>query len=216
MSTLPQLRDSVVATAERHAREGPTRAPLARTALRGRRWRRALLISIAVVLVLAGVAFASGVIPFGTPAPVSPLQLFTAPTSGDGALTPGTVRMLPVSTPDPAGGAPWGMREFMTSRGLGCIEVGRLAEGKLVAVGQDYAFGNDGRYHVLGVASGGTGSGDWCSALDRYNRLFINQMWGEQPASAWQSRCFAPGSPPGGHMRHEPECPMRDERNLYF
>lgn len=216
MSTLPQLRDSVVAAAERRAREGPTREPAARTILGGRRWRRTLLISIAVVLVLAGVAFASGVIPFGTPAPVSPVQLFTAPTTGDGALTPGTVRVLPVSTPDPAGGAPWGMREFMTSRGLGCVEVGRLAEGKLVAVGQDYAFGNDGRYHVLGVPSGGAGSGDWCSALDRYNRLYINQMWGEQPASAWQSRCFAPGSPPGGHMRHEPECPMRDERNLYF
>lgn len=108
------------------------------------------------------------------------------------------------------------MREFMTSRGLGCIEVGRLAEGKLVALGRDYAFGNDGRYHVLGVASGGAGFGDWCSALDRYNRLFINQMWGEQPASAWQSRCYPPGSPAGGHQPHEPECPMRDERNLYF
>lgn len=216
MSTLPQLRDSLLAAAERHAREAPPRASVARATLRGRRWRRTLLISAAVVLVLAGVAFASGVIPFGAPAPVSPVRLFTAPTSGDGALTPGTVRMLPVSTPDPAGGAPWGMREFMTSRGLGCIEIGRLAEGKLVAIGQDYAFGNDGRYHVLAVPSGGAGSGDWCSALDRYDRLFINQMWGEQPASAWQSRCFAPGSPPGGHMRHEPECPMRDERNLYF
>lgn len=215
MSTLPQLRESVIAAAERHSREEPARAPAARSGLRGR-WRRTLLISIAVVLVLAGVALASGVIPFGTPAPVSPLQLFTAPTTGDGALTPGTVRMLAVSTPDPAGGAPWGMREFMTSRGLGCIEVGRLAEGKLVAIGQDYAFGNDGRYHVLRVPSGGAGSGDWCSALDRDNRLYINQMWGEQPASAWQSRCFAPGSPAGGHMRGEPECPMGDERNLYF
>ncbi len=216
MSTLPQLRDSVLAAAERHAREGPHLAPAPQSTLTARRWRRTLLISIAVALVLAGVAFASGVIPFGTPAPVSPLQLFTAPTTGDGALTPGTVRMLPLSTPDPAGGAPWGMREFMTSRGLGCVEVGRLAQGRLVAVGQDYAFANDGRYHALGVASGGTGSGDWCSALDRYNRLFINQMWGEQPASAWQSRCFAPGSPPGGHTRGEPECPLRDERNLYF
>jgi hypothetical protein len=216
VSTLPQLRESVLAAAERHAREEPPRAPAVRRTPTARRWRRTLLISIAVVLVLAGVAFASGVIPFGAPAPVSPLRLFTAPTTGDGALTPGTVRMLPLSTPDPAGGAPWGMREFMTSRGLGCVEVGRLAQGKLVAVGQDYAFGNDGRYHVLGVASGGTGSGDWCSALDRYNRLFINQMWGEQPASAWQSRCFAPGSPAGGHTRGEPECPLRDERNLYF
>ena len=208
MSTLPQLRDSVLAAAGRQARERPTRAPVARTTVRARRWRRTLLISIAVVLLLAGVAFATGVIPFGTPAPVSPVQLFTAPTTGDGALKPGTARMLPVSTPDPAGGAPWGMREFTTSRGLGCVEVGRLAEGKLVAVGQDYAFGNDGRYHVLRVPSGGAGSGDWCSALDRYDRLYINQTWGEQPASAWLSRCYAPGSPPGGHMKANRNAPM--------
>ena len=124
--------------------------------------------------------------------------------------------MLPISTPDPAGGAPWGMREFSTSRGLGCVEVARLIDGKLVALGQDDAFGNDGRAHVLSVASGGAGFGDWCSALDRYHRLYINQTWGEQPASAWQSRCYPPDSPPGGHSRHEPPCPLEDERNLYF
>lgn len=216
MSTLPQLRSSLVAAAARHARAAQTPTAAAPATARGSRWRRASVISIAALLALTGVAFASGVIPFGSPAPVSPVQLFTAPTTGDGALTPGTVRMLPVSTPDPGGGPPWGMREFTTTRGLGCVEVGRLLDGKLVAIGQDYAFGNDGRYHVLGVTSGGAGYGDWCSALDRYDRLFINQMWGEQPASAWQSRCYAPGSPPGGHMRREPECPMRDERNLYF
>jgi len=182
------------------------------------------LISLAVTLGLAGAAFASGVIQFRSPAPVSRVQLFTAPTTGEGALTPGTVRMLAVSTPDPAGGAPWGMREFTTSRGLGCVEVARVVDGKLVAVGQDDAFGNDGRYHELSVASGGAGFGDWCSALDRYHRLYINDMWGEQPASAWQSRCYAPGSPAGGHtwseldghVRREPECPLKDERNLYF
>jgi hypothetical protein len=32
-----------------------------------------------------------------------------------------------------------------------------LVVGKLVAVGQDSAFGNDGRYHELSVASGGAG-----------------------------------------------------------
>jgi hypothetical protein len=216
MNTLPQLRETVTAAAARRARGAESPPAAAPTLAKARQWRRTVLISIAVLLALTGVALASGVIPFGSPAPVSPVQIFTAPTTGAGALTPGTVRTLPVSTPDPGGGAPWGMREFTTTRGLGCIEVGRLVDGKLVAVGQDHAFGNDGRYHVLGVTSGGAGFGDWCSALDRYNRLFINQMWGEQPASAWQSRCFAPGSPSGGHKAHEPECPLRDERNLYF
>jgi hypothetical protein len=235
MSSLPQLRRSLIAAAERQAgsahaaaeREGGAPADRAHASGHtGRRggWHRAPLISLAVVLGLAGAAFASGVVQFGAPAPKSLVQLFTAPQTGDGALTPGTVRMLPISTPDPAGGAPWGMREFSTSRGLGCVEVARLVDGKLVAIGQDDAFGNDGRYHELSVASGGAGFGDWCSAPDRYHRLYLNQMWGEQPASAWQSRCYAPGSPPGGHMVYkrdghvlrEPPCPLADERNLYF
>jgi hypothetical protein len=225
MNTLPQLRRSVIAAAERQASSAHAQAGTTGRTGQRRGWRRTPLISLAVVLCLAGAAFASGVIQFGAPAPKSPVQLFTAPRIGDGALTPGTVRMLPISTRDPAGGAPWGMREFSTSRGLGCVEVARLVDGKLVASGQDEAFGNDGRYHELSVASGGAGFGDWCGALDRYHRLYINQTWGEQPASAWQSRCYPPGSPLRGHMLRElnghilpkePECPLKDERNLYF
>lgn len=216
MTLLPQVRAQLLDAAERRA-HSRVRHLLPFAGNRQRRgWHRAPLISLAVALGLAGAALASGVIRFGAPAPKSPVQLFTAPRTGDGALMPGTVRMLAVSTADPAGGAPWGMREFATSRGLGCIEVARLERGKLVALGQDYAFGNDGRYHELSAASGGAGFGDWCSALDQYHRLYINQMWGGQPASAWQSRCYAPGSPPGGHRPHEPACPPADERNLYF
>jgi hypothetical protein len=238
MNTLPQLRRSVLAAAERQASSAQARASTSGRAGRRRGWRRTPLISLAVALGLAGAAFASGVIQFGAPAPRSPFAIFTAPRTGDGALRPGTVRVLPISTPDPAGGAPWGMREFSTSRGLGCIEVARLVGGKLVAIGQDDAFGNDGRYHELSVASGGAGYGDWCSALDRYQRLYINGSWGEQPASAWHSQCYAPGAPVSEHTRELlmpaidarrsgvsrlaeklvvlPECPLQDERNLYF
>ena len=216
MTLLPQVRSQLHDAAGRRARSRSRRLGMFGRGGQRRGWHRALLISIAVTLGLTGAAFASGVIQFGSPAPPSRVQLFTAPTTGEGALTPGTVRMLPVSTPDPAGGAPWGMREFTTSRGLGCVEVARVVDGKLVAVGEDDAFGDDGRYHELSVASGGAGFGDWCSALDRYHRLYINDMWGEQPASAWQSRCYAPGSPAGGHQQREPECPLQDERNLYF
>jgi len=216
MTLLPQVRSQLHDAAGRRARSRTRRLAAFGRGSQRRGWHRTPLISLAVGLGLAGAAFASGVIQFGAPAPKSPVQLFTAPRTGDGALTPGSVRMLPIATADPAGGAPWGMREFATSRGLGCIEVARLAGGKLVALGQDYAFGNDGRYHELSASSGGAGYGDWCSALDRYDRLYINQTWGEQPASAWQSRCYAPDSPPGGHMKHEPPCPLSDERNLYF
>jgi hypothetical protein len=225
MTLLPQVRSQLHDAAGRRARSPVRRLSVFGRGAQRRGWHRPPLLALLAALGLTGAAFASGVIHFGTPAPRALVRLFTAPTTGDGALTPGTVRMLAISTPDPAGGAPWGMREFETSRGLGCIEVARLVAGKLVAVGQDYAFGNDGRYHELSVSSGGAGFGDWCGALDRYKRLFINQMFGEQPASAWQSRCYAPGSPPGGHMLRElnghflpkePACPLKDERNLYF
>ncbi len=234
MTLLPQIRDQLHGAANRRARSRIRRLGIRDLAWfdregQRRGWHRTPLVALVATLGLTGAAFASGVIHFGSPAPRT-FQLFTAPTTGDGALTPGTVRMLPISTPDPAGGAPWGMREFTTSRGLGCIEVARLAAGKLVAVGQDYAFGDDGRYHELSVASGGAGFGDWCGALDRYHRLYINQMWGEQPASAWQSRCEAPGSLRSHGVeiavikagkierRHFvlPTCPLADERNLYF
>lgn len=216
MNLLPHVRSQLHEAAERRASHRLPHLPGSRRGDRRRGWHRTPWISLAVALGVTGVAFASGVIKFGTPAPKSRVQLFTAPRVGYGALKPGTVRMLPVSTPDPAGGAPWGMREFSTSRGLGCVEVARLAAGRLVALGQDYAFANDGRFHSLSVSSGGAGYGDWCSPLDRYNRLYINDMWGEQPASAWQSRCYAPGSPAGGHQHGEPACPLKDERNLYF
>jgi hypothetical protein len=224
---LPEIRSQLHDAARRRARGPLQRLPgLRRFAGLGPRgtpragsrrgWRRPPLIALALLLGATGAAFGGRVIGFGSPAPPSLVRLFTAPTTGEGALTPGTVRMLPVSTPDPAGGAPWGMREFTTSRGLGCVEVARLVDGRLVAIGQDDAFGDDGRYHELSVASGGAGFGDWCSALDRYKRLYLNDMWGEQPASAWQSRCYAPGTPAGGHSKGEPQCPLQDERNLYF
>jgi hypothetical protein len=216
MNLLPQVRSQLHDAAERRARHRFLHLSASGRGAQRRGWHRTPLIALAAVLGVAGAAFASGVIQFGAPAPKSRIELFTAPHSGDGELQPGTVRMLAISTPDPAGGAPWGIREFSTSRGLGCIEVARLVAGKLVAVGQDSSFGNDGRYHELSVASGGAGYGDWCASLDRFNRLYINDMWGEQPASAWQSRCYAPGSPVGGHQHGEPACPLNDERNLYF
>ena len=150
MTLLPQVRSQLHDAAGRRARGRTRRLSVFGRGAQRRGWHRTPLISLAVILGLTGAAFASGVIHFGAPAPKALVQLFTAPTTGDGSLTPGTVRMLPVSTPDPAGGAAWGMREFSTSRGLGCIEVARLVDGKLVAVGQDHAFGNDGRYHEPG------------------------------------------------------------------
>jgi hypothetical protein len=219
MTLLPEVRSQLLQAAERRSRGSAMRRRLSRSAglhHRGpglvERWRRGPLILLAVGFVLAGSAFAGGLISFGAPA--KPTSLFSRPRSGLGALTPGTVRVLALSTPDPAGGSAWGLRVLSTTRGLGCLQVGRLVNGKLVAIGRDGAFADDGRAHELPA------SGDFfslgCGALDGKGRLFLNVTYGEEPASAWFGGCNAPGSPPGGWTRSERMCPLGDERNLYY
>jgi hypothetical protein len=68
---------------------------------------------------------------------------------GVGAAVPGSVKMLTTSVPDPDGGLPWGLRSFRTTRGLVCLQVGRVYEGKLGVLGSAGSFGDDGRFHEL-------------------------------------------------------------------
>ena len=60
-------------------------------------------ISLAAAVAVAGAAFASGVIHFGAPAPKVGFFRRARPRAGDGALTPGSVRMLPVFHTRPGG-----------------------------------------------------------------------------------------------------------------
>jgi hypothetical protein len=76
-----------------------------------------------------------------------------SPTVGAGLPVRGETRLLGVSTPDPAGGLPWGMRIFRTTRGLICVQIGRLDHGRLGELGVDGAFGNDGRFHPFPAAA---------------------------------------------------------------
>ena len=153
MTLLPEVRSQLYDAAERRARSP-------RTGLLGRfsrarpneRWRRTPLIALGVALVLGGGAFGAGLIQLGAPAKL-PFSLDGNPREGSGALVPGTVRMLPIAAPDPAGGPDWGMRVLSTTRGEGCLQLGRLLDGKLGALGQDGAFGNDGRFHELPVSA---------------------------------------------------------------
>ena len=58
------------------------------------------------------------------------------------SLTP-----LPMRVADPEGGPPWAMRVIRTTRGLVCMQGGRLVNGQLGGLGSGYAFGADGRFH---------------------------------------------------------------------
>jgi hypothetical protein len=108
---------------------------------------RILLVALALVLGTTAVTLAaSGVILNGSP--VRPIRPPIA-TAGQGIPVLGGSRLLPLRAADPAGGLPWGMRIVRTTRGLICVQLGRVDHGQLGQLGVDGAFGNDGRFHPL-------------------------------------------------------------------
>jgi hypothetical protein len=180
--------------------------------LRASRWR-VLPVMLALVLIGAAVAFASGLISFGAPAASVPV--FANPRAGLGRIAPGTVRLLPLSVPDPHGGLPWGMRVLSTTRGVGCLQVGRLLDGRLVALGQDGAFGNDGRAHELPLSTNVERLN--CSFVDGHGRIFDSVTIKSQAASAAPGvYCEPPGTYAPSHRAAFSTCALADERNLYY
>jgi hypothetical protein len=205
------------------------RAPLLADPRRGRPRLRGALVFAALLLAALGALAAGGVIEIGSPAK-QPFSIFGNAREGDGALLAGTVHRLPIAAPDPAGGPPWGMRELSTSRGAGCLQFGRIVDGKLGALGQDYAFKNDGRFHELPVGADFSG----CELLDGKHRLFANVTAADRPASAWSGAggllggCvpatagayekglrLTPAERARG-VRPVPICPQADLRNIYY
>ena len=232
MTLLPEVRSQLYDAAGRRARS-PGRGLLgwlSRANLNGH-WPRTPLIAFGVGLVLVGGAFGAGLIELGAPAKL-PFSLYGNAQEGSGGLVPGTVRMLPIAAPDPAGGPNWGMRVLSTTRGEGCLQLGRIVDGKLGALGQDGAFANDGRFHELPVSAAfGVNT---CALLDGKGRLFTNITADERAASAWigvggrLGGCVPPSAGPyekGLRLtRQEREhgakpaaiCAQADLRNIYY
>ena len=188
---------------------------------RGHR-RSAAIVLVAMLVVSAGALAAGGVIRIGAPAEPHESSFYALKGGG---IVKGTVRLLPVSTPDPVGGPPWGMRVLSTKRGEGCVQVGRLLDEKLGAIGQDSAFNDDGVFHEFAVNTFGAERA--CTLLDGNDRLFLNAVVGDIPASAWRGNFPDKGCVPStagpyerfaeeGKRKPYPVCPQADERNLYF
>lgn len=186
---------------------------------RGRR-RTSAIVLIAMLVISAGALAAGGVIRIGAPAEPRESSFYAL---RGGGIVKGTVRMLPISTTDPIGGPPWGMRVLSTKRGEGCVQVGRLLDGKLGAIGRDSSFHDDGLFHEFAVNTFGAKRA--CSLLDGNDRLFLNVVVGDIPASAWAGNYGDKACVPSTAGHYErfaedgkpyPVCPQTDERNLYY
>jgi hypothetical protein len=108
---------------------------------------RVALVALALVLATAAITLAAtGVILTGSPVGTARAPVATA---GEGVPVVGGARLLPLRAPDPAGGLPWGMRVIHTTRGLICVQLGRVYDNQLGELGVDGAFHDDGRFHPL-------------------------------------------------------------------
>ena len=179
-----------------------------------RRWRPLALLAVLVLGGTTGALAAVGVIPIG--GSVSGANGFRSATTGPGRLQHGSVRLLGVRTADPGGGLRWGMRFFTTTRGLGCLTVGRAEDGRLGVLGIDDVFGNDGAFHPIPAGSEATSPA--CGPLDRGGRLILSAVAGSVPASGLNANGLRAGGclPPSVHEPGGTFCPARDERILYY
>ncbi|HEX4363437.1 MAG TPA: hypothetical protein VHZ75_02740 [Solirubrobacteraceae bacterium] len=97
----------------------------------GRRPRRArrgsALVLTATLLVSGGALAATGLVPSGSPVPE--YDAHNTPTTGPGVVE-GHARILPLRAADPEGGPPWALRTFRSTRGLDCVQFGRVQAGR--------------------------------------------------------------------------------------
>jgi hypothetical protein len=190
------------------------------SARRSRRpWRgtrvRLLAGAVAIGLLLAGVAFAASTL-IKTGAPVKPVvgeAVFpNTATTGEGLPIPSSVKLLNLASADPGGGLAWGMRVFDTTRGIGCVQVGRLLAGQLGVLGQDGAFADDGRFHALPLRL--SDGYERCTPLDAHGHAYLADSIVGIAASAYELGCTPPWNKPAPG---EPaQCPADDERELDF
>lgn len=200
------------------------RRPARRSRTRRGQGRTAALVIVALLLISTAALAAGGVIQIGAPAETGVPGSRLLPELRGGGIVKGTARLLPIATPDPVGGPAWGMRVYSEKLGEGCVQVGRLDDGKLGAIGQDHAFRDDGRFHAF--SPGTFGAKTACTLLDGNQRLFINATVGDLPASAWEGYVWGTCVPStaGPYERFAEEgkrkpyavCPPADERNLYY
>jgi hypothetical protein len=179
---------------------------------------RALVLALvsAVAVAAGAVAATTGLLTTGEPVE-DPAGVGFDPDHGGGVPIASSVRLTALRVADPAGGPAWGLRTLTTSRGLGCAQLGRVQDGKLGVIGQDGAFADDGRFHVMGpeVLSGGE-----CAPLDGAGHAFLAISYSGMPASALDRACVVRRSltrrPSTAPAPAPSPCPQADRRLVYY
>ena len=149
MTVLP-LWNGYLAMRPRNSRRRPEPAAADHINRPHRRRQRRRSPAVLAVLVLAGAstAWAAGVFQTGAPITTQPGYAPVA-NVGWGAPVPGSFTLLSLRVADPTGGPPWGLGVFRTTEGLACPVAGRIVHGRLGALGIDYTFADDDRFHPL-------------------------------------------------------------------
>jgi hypothetical protein len=168
------------------------------------------LVATGGLLATAGALAATGVLPTGTP--FEPTHVNRDPARGVGVPVDASSRLLPIRVADRYGGPPWGLRLVKTSRGLLCLQVGRVVGDQLGVLGQDGLAGNDGRFHPLSLAAAST-SLTPCWLPDGAGQFFAGIDDSTYASGESRERtCYAIGEDPAGR---EP-CPAGDMRHLSY
>jgi hypothetical protein len=178
--------------------------------------RRALVLALLTLIVAAAAAVAAttGLLtgdPVQNPAGVG----FGDPKSGLGVPVPASVKLAPLRAADPAGGLPWGARTLKTTRGYACLQIGRVQDGRIGAIGQDGAFADDGRFHELPP---GVIEGIQCGPQDGAGHGFLAIAYNGLPASGLERACRS-GQAGSVTLRDGttiPPCPRADQRLVFF
>jgi hypothetical protein len=147
-------------------KSGPRRLPVARVHRSGRRLKLGL-VALAVAVIVPVAIVAAALLLLGH-APRPPKNV----PGGDRTEVARQAKLV-AQAQDPRGGLPWAVREVRASRGQACLQVGRLKDGIIGALGQDGAYANDHRFHPMSLTSSPSGDAN-CGLLDRNGNAFIN------------------------------------------
>jgi hypothetical protein len=171
---------------------------------------RPVAVVLACLVVTGSALAATGVLRTGEPVGAT---VGAIPNAEEGITIPGSAHLLGLRVADPDGGPPWGLRVLRTTRGLMCLQVGRVLDGRIGVLGEDGAFANDGAFHPLSI---NFLNGSGCGTEDARGDAFANEQLHGTPASALSADqqhvsggCYTAEAP-------SRSCPQSDLRDVYF